>query len=308
MASKSIVRATLTASTRSVARDRPVVGAAVQGLLAAVAIGSITSTASVGSDPAVVCGIVMGVAAALATLGGVCRSAAVTVFSAVGLIAFVPAGVSFVAGDMCGRAIAAPLRFVMLVLLVALAVLSFIARRLMVGKRPHASTGLSLFGALEILVAAATFIERSGSRQELVAMALIGFRRRRARLVCRNHSRRGVGHRCSRHWNADHLRGLHRHGLRSAKLRRRGAADRFRWCILRRPRCSQFAGSSAVMRCLVPVSGPTAVPNFRDPRARPGSHPRRHGGGERDPLRAGRRHAALTKGQLGDKNARSAAA
>lgn len=163
----------MTTSTRGLASDRPVVGAAVQGLLAAVAIGSITSTASVGSDPAVVCGIVMGVAAALATLGGVCRSAAVTVFSVVGLIAFVPAGVSFVAGDMCGRAIAAPLRFVMLVLLVALAVLSFIARRLMVGKRPHASTGLSLFGALEILVAAATFIEGSGSRQELVAMALM---------------------------------------------------------------------------------------------------------------------------------------
>jgi hypothetical protein len=162
----------LTAITHG-ASDRPVIGPAVQGLLAAVAIGSITSTARVGSNAAVVCGIVMGIAAALASLGGGCERASLVVFSAVGVIAFFPAAVSFVAGDMCGRAIAAPLRFAMIALLVVLAVMSFVARRLMVGRRPHASIGLSLFGALEILVAAATFIEGSGSRQELVAMAVM---------------------------------------------------------------------------------------------------------------------------------------
>jgi hypothetical protein len=67
--------------------------------------------------------------------------------------------------------IVTPLRFAMLTLLVMLAGISFVARRLMAGRRPHVSMGLSLFGALQILVSTADFIEGSGSRPELLAMA-----------------------------------------------------------------------------------------------------------------------------------------
>jgi hypothetical protein len=139
--------------------------------VAAVAIGSITSMAGSDSNTAVMCGLAMGVVAAVTSRGGLVNRAAEVAFTVIGVIAFFPAAVAFVRADTCRHAIAAPLRFAMLALLIILAVLSFVARRLMVGNRPHASTGLSLFGALQILIATTTFIEGSGSRPELLAMA-----------------------------------------------------------------------------------------------------------------------------------------
>jgi hypothetical protein len=155
----------------------------VQGLIGAVALAQLASTGNASLNGVVAVAIGMGIAAAVfAAAGEWLSSLARWFYSALGLVAAVPAVVAFVRSNGCLHGPPPLLRFLAVLLLAAVAGLTFAASFLMSRRLPASATGLALYGSLQILIAAATFIagnESSGNLLALTAMvvgaALLGW-------------------------------------------------------------------------------------------------------------------------------------
>lgn len=157
----------------SAVRQQPTFGAFVQGLMGAVALAGLSSTSGGSVDGAVSVAIGMGIAGAVfAAAGDWLSRVAGWFYSLLGIVAFVPAAVAFVRSNGCLPGPPPPLRFAAVLLLVAVSGAMYIARFVMRRQSFHSATGLAAFGALQILVAASTFIAGDSS-VNLGALALM---------------------------------------------------------------------------------------------------------------------------------------
>lgn len=139
-------------------------GSFTQGLLGAVALGGLMSTRGGTITGAVSVAIGMGIAAAVFGMArDLSRLVGGPFYSLLGVCAFIPTAVSFVRSNGCLHGPPPGLRFAGAALLVAVAGLAFGASFLVRRRLPPLSTGLALYGALEILITASTFIAGSGS-------------------------------------------------------------------------------------------------------------------------------------------------
>ncbi len=158
---------------RASQQDR-VIGPFVEGLVAAAAFGALTSTSSSLDSGTVMVAIGMGIAACVFAVGGDwLRPVAAVLYSGLGIVAFVPAVAAFLHDGVCGHAAPVALRWAALVLLVSVASITFAAGVLTLRTRLGSAIGLALFGALQILVSAVTFLTGSGTSMEWLTVAVL---------------------------------------------------------------------------------------------------------------------------------------
>ena len=155
--------------------EAPTIGPFVEGLVGAVALAGLTTASTSVSTGVVVVGVGMGTAAvAFALGGGFLRPVAEALYAGLTLIAIVPAASDFLKGGVCGHGVATPLRWAALLLLIAVAGLAAAASVLTLRRFPRpGGVGLALFGSLQILLAATTFIIGTGTSQEMGALAVM---------------------------------------------------------------------------------------------------------------------------------------
>ncbi|EHB48672.1 hypothetical protein MycrhDRAFT_5513 [Mycolicibacterium rhodesiae JS60] len=144
-------------------RTQPAFGAYVQGLIGAVALGSLASTGGATATGVVPVAIGMGIAAAVFAVAGWLSAVSDVFYSLLGLAAFVPDAVRFVRSNDCLPGPPPALRFAAVALLVSVAVLMLAARVLTLRRVPILSAGLALYAALQVLVPLSTFIAGEAS-------------------------------------------------------------------------------------------------------------------------------------------------
>lgn len=155
-------------------REQPPFGAFAQGLLGAVAMGELTSGGGATVNGVVPVAIGMGIAAAVfAVAGDWLTGLSGWFYSALGIVAFVPAAVGFVRSNGCLPGPPPVLRFLAMLLLVAIAGVMMIASFLRARRTPRPAVGLALFGAVQILIAASTFIAGRASAENMLALAVM---------------------------------------------------------------------------------------------------------------------------------------
>lgn len=161
--------------TGRISKQDTVIGPFVEGLVGAAAFGAMVSTAGFVDSGTVMVAIGMGIAAAVFAMGGLwLRPVAAILYSGLGVVAFIPGVAAFLRGGVCGHGAPVALRITALVLLVSVALITFAAGILTLRRPPHASAiGLSLFGALQILMSAVTFLTGSGTSIEMLALAVM---------------------------------------------------------------------------------------------------------------------------------------
>lgn len=139
-------------------------GSFTQGLLGAVALAGLMSTSGGTVTGAVSVAIGMGIAAAVFGMAReLSRLVGGPFYSLLGLCAFIPTAVSFVRSNGCLHGPPPGLRFAGAALLAAVAGVAFVANFVISRRLPALSTGIALYGALEILITASTFIAGAGS-------------------------------------------------------------------------------------------------------------------------------------------------
>ena len=164
----------LIVTTSRIHKEERVIGPFVEGLVAAAAFGALTSGSGSTSSGVVMVAVGMGIAAAVFAAGGDwLRPVASVLYSGLGIIAFVPGALTFARGGACGQGVPGPLRWSVLALLIAVAAITFAAGIFTLRRPPRPAIGLALFGALQILVTAATFITGSATSPEMIALAMM---------------------------------------------------------------------------------------------------------------------------------------
>lgn len=160
-------------STRRLTTSRePVLGAFSAGLLAAVAISALSSSAGGSVDGVVPVAIGLGIVAAVfAAAGSWMASIARWCYSAITLVAFIPTALEFVRSNGCLPGPPPPIRFAAVVLMVLLAVVVGAASVLTLHAVPTSGIGTALYGGLEILITAGTFIAGASGPQHWTAVA-----------------------------------------------------------------------------------------------------------------------------------------
>ncbi len=138
-------------------------GSFTQGLLGAVALGGLMSTRGGTVTGAVSVAIGMGIAAAVFGMARGLSRLGTAFYSLLCVFAFIPTAVSFVRSNGCLHGPPPGLRFAGAALLVAVAGLAFGASFLVSRRLPALSTGTAVYGALEVLITASTFIAGAGS-------------------------------------------------------------------------------------------------------------------------------------------------
>lgn len=147
-------------------------GPFVQGLIGAVAFAQLAFAGDARLNGIVAVAIGMGIAAAVFAAAGVWLSTLARWFySTLGLVAAVPAVLTFVRSNGCLQGPPPLLRFLAVLLLTAVAGLMFAAGFLISRRLPTSATGLALFGSVQILIGAATFIAGNGLSGNLIALA-----------------------------------------------------------------------------------------------------------------------------------------
>lgn len=137
-------------------------------------MGSLTSAGGGTLNGVVPVAIAMGIAAAVFAVAGWLETVAVWFYSVLGIVAFIPTAAQFVRSDGCLPGPPPALRFAVVALLIAITLVTFFASALTMPRMTALSMGLSLFAALEILVAGAILVSGAGtSHNALVAVALI---------------------------------------------------------------------------------------------------------------------------------------
>jgi hypothetical protein len=161
-------------ATEPTSVQQPVIGAFVQGLVAAVALGELTSSGGGTVTGTVPLAIGLGVAAAVfAVAGPWLAQLAGWFYSVVGIVAFIPTAIEFVRSSGCLHGPPPVLRFLTVALLTLVALTALAASALSFRRIPAAATGLALFGALQTLITAGTFIAGQGGSQNGVAIAVL---------------------------------------------------------------------------------------------------------------------------------------
>lgn len=149
------------------------IGPFVQGLVGAVALGSMSSAAGGQTQNAVTLAMGFGLLAAVLAVAGWLSWWAGFFYSALGVVAFLAAGIAFVQADGCVGLPPSGFRVVTLALLIVVAGISLLAGFLWLGKGLSPALGLGVFGALEILITASMFVTSARSGAEWLAMALL---------------------------------------------------------------------------------------------------------------------------------------
>jgi hypothetical protein len=142
---------------------QPAFGAYVQGLIAAVALGSLASSGGGTATGVVPVAIGMGIAAAVFAVAGWLSAVSEVFYSLLGLAAFVPDAVRFVRSNDCLPGPPPALRFAAVALLVVVALVMLAARVMTLRRIPVLSAGLALYAALQILIPLSTFIAGEAS-------------------------------------------------------------------------------------------------------------------------------------------------
>jgi hypothetical protein len=137
---------------------QPAFGAYVQGLIGAVALGSLASAGDGTTTGVIPVAIGMGIAAAVFAVAGWLGVVSGVFYSLLGLVAFVPDAVRFVRSNDCLPGPPPALRFAAVALLVVVALTLLAARVMTVRRVPATSAGLALYAALQVLIPLSTFI------------------------------------------------------------------------------------------------------------------------------------------------------
>jgi hypothetical protein len=139
-------------------------GSFTQGLVGAVALGSLMSTRGGTVTGAVTVAIGMGIAAAVFGVAhDLLKLVAGSFYFLLGVCAFIPTAVTFFRSNGCLHGPPPELRFAGVALLAAVAGVTFGAGFVVSRRLPALTTGLAVFGALQILITASTFISGAGS-------------------------------------------------------------------------------------------------------------------------------------------------
>lgn len=162
----------MTSTHRPRTQSGRTVGPFTEGLLAAVAISAMSSSAAGGVDDVVPIAIGLGIVAAVFGIAGDWLSGiARWCYSAIALVAFIPAAVHFVRSNGCLPGPPPSVRFAVVALMVIIASLMVAASVLTMHAVPASGTGTALYGGLEILVTAGTFIAGGGGPPQWAAVA-----------------------------------------------------------------------------------------------------------------------------------------